>query len=188
MEGTASREHTRVRAQQEPGLKPGEGADAGRVLSQDLSRLIRLRKDDAVLNRVYFFPPFAQDMCEALPALHDAGFNCTTEDTRTHTGDRISARLQAPDGAELQLGTVLLNGSDIQVVDELARVQRVIDFVREHTPPGARVTDSGETENQKPERPDNQDWSQGMGDVEDAYSEQQQSPSWQWWTSQPQWS
>lgn len=118
-----------------PAVAGGARPDDGPPLASQVEDAIRLSREQAVFNRVFFFPPFAATLFRDVRGLSRAGFEFSPEEERRTEGKVYGARIVAPTGQILDLGAVLFRGADgeVKVVKPLIDVQELVRFVTRTT-------------------------------------------------------
>ena len=97
-------------------------------------KIIELTKDKSLVNNTYFNPIFADRLAEKVPELKDTGFNFSKTETESGKGTVISAKVVAPNGEELDLGTLLLDGKNVIVQRTLTLPDTLLNFIEEALP------------------------------------------------------
>ena len=97
-------------------------------------KIIDLTKDKSLVNNNYFNPIFADRLAEKIPELKELGFNFSKTETETGKGTVISAKVVAPNGEELDLGSLLLDGKQVIVQKTLILPDRLLNFIEENSP------------------------------------------------------
>ena len=92
-------------------------------------KIIELTKDKSLVNNTYFNPIFADRLAEKVPELRELGFNFSK--TETESG---KAKVVAPNGEELDLGTLLLDGKNVIVQRTLTLPDTLLNFIEEALP------------------------------------------------------
>ena len=97
-------------------------------------KIIDLTKDKSLVNNNYFNPIFADRLAEKVPELKELGFNFSKTETETGKGTVISAKVVAPNGEELDLGSLLLDGKQVIVQRSLTLPDNLLNFLEENSP------------------------------------------------------
>jgi len=97
-------------------------------------KIIDLTKDKSLVNNTYFNPIFADQMAKKIPELKDTGFNFSKTETESSEGTVISANVIAPNGEELDLGSLLLDGKKVIVQRSLTLPDTLLSFIEDALP------------------------------------------------------
>lgn len=97
-------------------------------------KIIELTKDKSLVNNNYFNPIFADRFAEKVPELKDVGFNFSKTETESAEGTIISGKVVAPNGEELDLGSLLLDGKKVIVQRSLTLPDSLLSFIEEALP------------------------------------------------------
>jgi len=97
-------------------------------------KILDLTKDKSLVNNTYFNPIFADRLAEKVPELKKTGFNFSKTETESAKGTIISAKVVAPTGEELDLGSLLLDGKQVIVQRSLTLPDNLLNFIEENIP------------------------------------------------------
>lgn len=96
-----------------------------------VKKIITMYADDAKLQNVYFNPMFATDLYNRVPELKKLGFRFYENAIESDEGKIISGTIKSPDGQSLALGTVVLNGKNIEVQKSLVTIDKLCGFIKD---------------------------------------------------------
>jgi len=96
-----------------------------------IKKVMNMYSADSKLQNAYFNPMFATDLYNRVPELKKLGFKIYENSVESDAGTLISGTIKSPDKQSLALGTVILNGKNIEVQKSLVTLDKVYAFIRD---------------------------------------------------------
>lgn len=108
----------------------------GLELANTVGKLIDTMPHESLVSGVYFNPMFSMELEQRVEELVQFGFRFVEKETEGDRGRMYSSKIMSTvDGNSLDLGTLLLDGKNIVIVDKLVPVEVLLEFIRNNSAP-----------------------------------------------------
>lgn len=100
---------------------------------QQVKKVLDLNKDNWSIKGMYFNPSNVENFIEASD-LKRWGFSTEVHDVESESGNVIKAAIIAPNKVRLELGSILLDGKDLIIQEDLRTFEDISIFVANNIP------------------------------------------------------
>jgi len=108
-----------------------EGFMVPHELGLKIEKIINILSDQFKVEDVYFNPIAIDRLSDRVPELKEMGFILNKTETETERGSIIGGQIEAPNGEDLSLGSVLLDGKKVKVQKSLVTIDHLINFIKD---------------------------------------------------------
>jgi len=98
-------------------------------VTNKIKKIVETNPDLYLIKGTYFNPNSAPDLNSKVAELEKLGIAISSTETESSQGHLISAQIKSINGQQLQLGSILLDGSTIITKQNLVPYQEIMDFV-----------------------------------------------------------